>query len=260
MPWVPERHRPAWRAFRWLLPTYLVSVALFFVADRYRAPALVLCAIHAGIVCRSVARHGRAAGWPAVQGTPTTGDGDLRGSGAERGQLVPLPFQLGQADADTLMAVSAIDAGRDDDARTWIDRAVASSPAPGVTWLRAGLAWQARNDLELAERALREAYRLDQGEAAVAFALAEVLITRGKGAEAVPLLEHAERGGVRPDRTRLDLALARWQAGDQSGARATLAAGLPARRCRCCGHARWRPSRRVARTSRPGSSPSIVAT
>jgi protein O-GlcNAc transferase len=143
------------------------------------------------------------------------------------GNCVRLPFQLGQADADTLMAVTAIDAGRDDDARTWIARAVASSPAPGIAWLRAGLAWQARNDLEQAEHALRQAYRLDERQPAVAFALGEVLITRGKGAEAVPLLERAERGGVRPDRTRLDLALARWQAGDQSGARATLAPALP---------------------------------
>ena len=228
MPWMDERHRLAWRAYRWLLPTYLVSVALFFVADRYRAPALVLCAMHAGI----------AAGLWRDTGVRLTGPPSRRARrplvmaicvvlALSAGNVVPLPFQLGQADADTLMAVSAIDAGRDDDARTWIGRAVARGPAPGVTWLRAGLAWQARNDLELAERALREAYRLDQGEAAVAFALAEVLITRGKGAEAVPLLEQAERGGVRLDRTRLDLALARWQAGDQSGARATLAADLP---------------------------------
>lgn len=40
----------AWRLFRWLLPMYLASVALFFVVDRYRAPALVLGAIHLGVL------------------------------------------------------------------------------------------------------------------------------------------------------------------------------------------------------------------
>ena len=79
------------------------------------------------------------------------------------GGLVPLPFHLGEADADTRMALHAIDAGRDDEGRAWLGRAVARHPAPGVPWFRAGLAWQARNELADAERALREAHRLDPG-------------------------------------------------------------------------------------------------
>ena len=42
--------RAAWRWFRWLLPAYLASVAIFFVVDRYRAPALVLGAIFVGVL------------------------------------------------------------------------------------------------------------------------------------------------------------------------------------------------------------------
>ena len=225
---VPAGHRATWRAFRWLLPTYLASVALFFVVDRYRAPALVLCAIHLGLL----------ASWASDRDATTA---VMRASGARlrvmigsglalilvAASLIRLPFQLGEAEADTQMAVHAIGAGHDDEASRWLARAVARHPAPGVAWLRAGLAWQARNDLRQAERALREAHRLDPREAAVAFALGEVLITEGKGADAVPLLERAERAGMRPDRARLDLALARWQAGDETGARATLAAGVP---------------------------------
>ncbi len=47
---VPALHQGAWRWFRWLLPAYLASVAIFFVVDRYRAPALVLGAIFVGIL------------------------------------------------------------------------------------------------------------------------------------------------------------------------------------------------------------------
>ncbi len=141
--------------------------------------------------------------------------------------LIPLPFQLGEADADTRMALHAIDAGRDDEGRAWLDRAVARHEAPGVAWFRAGLAWQARNQLPDAERALREAHRLDPEVGDVAFALAGVLLTEGKGAEAVPLLEQAERAGVRPDRVRLDLSLALWQAGQETRAREVLAHGVP---------------------------------
>jgi Flp pilus assembly protein TadD len=143
------------------------------------------------------------------------------------GGLVPLSFHLGQGEADTRMALHAIASGRDDEARAWLARAGTRHPTPGVAWLRAGLAWQARNDFPAAERALREAHRLDPEVADVSFALAEVLITEGKGGEAAPLLEQAERAGVRPDRVRLDLALAYWQAGDQARAREVLARGVP---------------------------------
>jgi len=104
---------------------------------------------------------------------------------------------------------------------------VARHPAPGVVWFRAGLAWQSRNQLADAERALREAHRLDPDVGDVAFALAGVLLTEGKGAEAVPLLEQAERQGARPDRVRLDLSLALWQAGQQDRAREVLRRGVP---------------------------------
>jgi predicted Zn-dependent protease len=97
-----------------------------------------------------------------------------------------------------------------------------------VAWFRAGLAWQSRNQLADAERALREAHRLDAEVGEVAFALAEVLLTQGKGAEAVPLLEQAEAAHVRPDRVRLDLALALWQARQHERARAVLAGRVPA--------------------------------
>ena len=64
---VPASHAAAWRAFRWLLPTYLASVALFFVVDRYRAPALVLCAVHLGILASWVSdRDARAAAMQAT--------------------------------------------------------------------------------------------------------------------------------------------------------------------------------------------------
>ena len=226
-----------WRVFRWLLPVYLLSVALFFVVDRYRAPALVLGAIHLGVLVSL---------WPAPdrrgQARVTLFTGSRRGVAAGvcavtlmLAGLVPLPFQLGEADADTQMALHAIEQGRDDEADEWMTRAVARHPAPGIAWFRAGLGWRAREEYTRAEGALREARRLDPDVADVTFALAGVLLAQGKGAEALPLLREVEGAEtvVGTPRAwepgvRLDVALAHWQAGDQHQARQTLRGGVPA--------------------------------
>lgn len=218
---VPRREADeAWRAARWLLPTYLVSVALFFVVDRYRAPALVFACLHVGVL----ATLRRA---DVTANAPRLATAGVVAVALAAGALVPLPFHLGVSDADTRMALDAIAHGRDEEADAWIEEAVRIDPAPGVVWLRSGLAWQARGDLARAERALRQAHRIDGDEGAVAFSLAEVLLAAGKGADAVPLLRQAANAGIRPDRVSLDLALAQWQAGDEAGARATLAGGVP---------------------------------
>jgi tetratricopeptide (TPR) repeat protein len=221
---VPEAHRDAWRWFRWLLPVYLLSVAIFFVVDRYRMPALVLGAIHVGLLASMTREHRARAGRGAVAAMIVAVVVFVAG-------LVPLPFQRGEADADTQMAVIAIDAGRDAEGEQWLASAVARHPAPGIAWFRAGLAWQARNDLPRAERALREAYRLDPEVSDVTFALAGVLLSQGKGADALPLLKQLQTGDggaptARAERYRLDIALAHWQNGDEALARGVLASGV----------------------------------
>jgi len=169
----------------------------------------VPCAIHAGVlVAWASDRDARAAAMRAsgarLRVTLAAGLALVLGAAS----VIPLPLQLGEAEADTRMALHAIDTARDDEGRAWLGRAVARHRAPGVAWFRAGLAWQARNQLVDAERSLREAHRLDPEVGDVAFALAGVLLTEGKGAEAAPLFEQAQRAGVRPDRVRLDLSLA----------------------------------------------------
>jgi tetratricopeptide (TPR) repeat protein len=213
--------QPAWAWFRLLLPAYLLSVACFFVVDRYRAPALVLGAIHAGVLA------GRAGALLSLRGVRLWAAAAVALLTLIAGQ-VPLPFQLGHGDADLGMALHAIAQRRDGDAEAWLERATGRLPEAGVAWFRAGLAWQARGDLAQAERALREAHRRDPEIAEVAFALAGVLLSQGKGAEAAPLLASVERAGIHMDRVRLDLALALWQAGDRTGARRLLQAGVPA--------------------------------
>ncbi|HTU99972.1 MAG TPA: tetratricopeptide repeat protein [Luteitalea sp.] len=234
----PARRQAAWRWFRWLLPAYLVSVAMFFVVDRYRAPALVLGAIHLGVLA-SMRRPAvalasrRTATAAAVVAVVVMAAG-----------FIPLPFQLGQGDADAQMAVFAVADGRDEEAERWLARASASHPAPGIASFRAGLGWQSRNEIARAERAFREAHRLDPDVSDTTFALASVLLQQGKGAEALPLLTQLE-GAARTNNAprpweqgiRLDVALAHWQAGDEHLAREALrgrlpAAGLPLLRAR----------------------------
>ena len=219
---VSDDMQHAWSSFRLLLPAYLLSVAVFFVVDRYRAPALVLAAIGVGVLASA-----RRATWTGIVRSPSVIAAALVAIVTMSAGFVRLPFHLGEADADTNMALHAIEAGRDDEARGWLSRAAAHHPTPGVAWLRAGLAWQSSNRMIDAERALREAYRLDPDVGDVAFALGEVLLAQGKGGEAVPLLEQAEAAGVRRDRARLDLALALWQAGQQDRARAALDERVP---------------------------------
>ena len=216
----------AWRWFRWLLPVYLISVALFFVVDRYRAPALVLGAVHLGVLAAMPRESWR---WPVRRATLAA---VIVAAVVSVAGLVPLPFQRGEADADAQMAMRAIGEGKDDDAERWIARAVARHPAPGIVWFRAGLGWQSRNDLARAERALREAHRLDPDVSEATFALAGVLLSQGKGAEALPLLKRVEAqdDGAMPtayaERLRLDVALAHWQAGDETLARGVLESGV----------------------------------
>ena len=215
-----ERQR-AWAWFRLLLPAYLVSVAVFFVVDRYRAPALVLGAIHVGVLA------GRVREALSLRRARTSLAAVVALATLIAGQW-PLPFHLGHGEADLGMALHAIERGRDAEADVWLRRASDRLPSAGVAWFRAGLAWQARGAFVPAERALRESHRRDPEIAEVAFALAGVLLSQGKGAEAAPLLESVERAGSHPDRVRLDRALALWQAGDRSGARELLEAGVPA--------------------------------
>ena len=222
----------AWRWFRWVLPLYLLGVVLTFVVDRYRMPALVVAAVivspllaQAASLARKDMRRAWHALWPAAVVAVVLG----------AVSLLPAPFDLGQGEADTRMALHAIDARDDTSARDWLALAATRHPTPGVGYYRAGLAWQQRGAWAQAEWALREAHRLDGEVPEVGFALGGVLLSQGKGADALPLLEHAERAGVRPDRVRLDLALAQWQAGDRAGARGTLASGVPVE-----GRALWR--------------------
>ncbi len=223
---VAPQHRAAWSWFRWVLPVYLLSVALFFVVDRYRAPALVIGALVLGVLCAM----------PRARGQQQDGRGAVMAMAIALmvfiGGLVPLPFQLGEGDADTQMALHAIEQGRDEDADRWLGRAIARHPLPGLACFRAGLAWQARNDLARAERALREAHRLDPDVSDATFALAGVLLSRGKGADALPLLQQLERAGdraaptARVERLRLGVALAHWQSGDHALARGVLESGV----------------------------------
>jgi tetratricopeptide (TPR) repeat protein len=220
---VPDGHS-AWRWFRLVVPVYLASVVVVFVVDRYRAPSLVMAAVvvapalAAMITARLRLSTPARRDWVAV----------AAGLALLAAAIVPLPFDLGQGEADTRMALHAIAGDRDDEARAWLARADGRRPPPGgVAYFRAGLAWQSQAKWPEAEWALREARRLDPDVPDVAFALAGALLSQGKGAEAVPLLEEADRRGVRPDRVRLDLALGLWQTGREAEARAVVDGGIP---------------------------------
>lgn len=223
---IDDRQRQAWRFMRWALPTYLAGLALVFVVDRYRAPALVMAAVStAPLLAMAWTRPGALL---EEVGRWRLGAATLAGVAVFGAGLVPLPFHLGEGDADLGMALHAIASGQDEAADRWLARAAARHQEPGVVWFRAGLAWQAENNWARSEAALRDAYSRNPDVGEVAFALAGSLLSQGKGTAAVRLLRQAEAAGVRTDRVRLDLALALWQAGDEAAARSLLMGDLPA--------------------------------
>jgi tetratricopeptide (TPR) repeat protein len=221
---IAPNHQRSWRWFRLVLPVYLVSVVVVFVVDRYRAPGLVMAAVVVAPAVRALLAVRTTRSCPTTRAWLAA----VVGLAVLAAALVPLPFDLGQGEADTRMALQAIERNRDDEARAWLARGSGRRPPiGGVAYFRAGLAWQAQAQWSEAEWALREARRLDPDVPDVAFALAGTLLSQGKGGEALPLLQEVDRLGVRPDRARLDLALAFWQAGREHDARALLERGVP---------------------------------
>ena len=131
-----------WGAF---VPAYALSLALFFVASRYRLPLLVaLCVTSGGALSWALG---------ALAERRTAGARRVAAAAAIAAVVAYWPFAIdeGLANERTERLVHLIGEGRQDEARALLDRTVPIHRDPGLLHYRVGRAWldAGRPDLAL---------------------------------------------------------------------------------------------------------------
>jgi tetratricopeptide (TPR) repeat protein len=206
-----------WASFA---PAYVLLVALFFVATRYRLPLTVPLATAAGGAIASLAAAFAAREWRRLA---LTGMAALPFAAAA---LWPTGLYDGAADEETLWVLHLIDGGAGGEAVPRIDRLAKSHPQPGVMWFRVGQAWAGVGRLDEAAAALERSLSIDPGQTGPAKILSLVHAKRGvdrslagNAAGALADLEEAVKLDPEAPAARLNLAALLAEKGDLPRAR-----------------------------------------
>ncbi|MEW6320627.1 MAG: tetratricopeptide repeat protein [Acidobacteriota bacterium] len=203
-----------WAAFA---PIYGLSVAVFFIASRYRMPMLVpLCGSAAALLV-----------WAADR----VRDGDRRRLAAAAGLVGalgllvnwPLGLDDGRGWEQTRRAVWLVQEGRGVEAGEYVARVEPGHPYPAVLHLRVGRAFAAANRFEEAADHFRRSLAADPGQAEALLELGQALTVAGQPEEAARVLRDALDRGHRPDLAAPWLVRALAASGDRDGAVAVLA-------------------------------------
>jgi Flp pilus assembly protein TadD len=213
----------------WLVyaPVYFVSVAIFFVADRYRLPLLVPYAIGAGAAIDFILR----------QRESRTASTRLLGAFGATVLVIGLAanWPLGFRDADgrseerVHMAETYARQGRVDDAEYWLAQALPNSNTVGMAHYRVGLQYVNASLFDRAIGHLTTALKESPGEPHAEFILGQALADSGRLKEAIPHLQAATDAHVTDiDMPGYDLAVALMQTGDLAGAARVLRGVSPA--------------------------------
>ena len=210
-----------WAAF---VPVYAISVAIFFVSDRYRLPLLVPLAASSGAMMARALALARAGAWHRL----------LAGAGAVSVAAAltwwPTGLDDGRQEERTAMAEWLLRQGAVDAGQALVDRLRPDHRQPAMLLFRAGRALQAAGRCEPAIARYRQALDLEPTRAEIRYALGQCLVDAGRAGEAAAHLDAAVRAGVRPDVAPFDLARALAAAGSPGAARAALARlAIPAR-------------------------------
>jgi Flp pilus assembly protein TadD len=182
--------RPAYLAWAALIPLYAVSVALFFVAGRYRLPILVPLAITGagGLTALAAAIRGRR--WIDAAGPVAAG------GAAATLALWPLALDDGRLEERVAMASALAGLGRADDAVARAAAVAREHPEPGTVHYRVALALQAHGDLASAEGEVRRALQIDPAQPEPHATLGQLLARAGRIGEARHHMLRAVRGGA----------------------------------------------------------------
>ena len=181
--------RPGFWVWASFIPIYGLSVAIFFVSDRYRLPLLVpLCVTSAAtigwLIDRFRARRAAQLAAPVL----------VLGL-AFAATSWNLHLNSGLADEQTTKAVWLIEQGEYSQAQEYAARIVPGHSNPGMLRFQMGIALATAGRPENAIRQFREALEFDGNQNAIHLALGQALASAKRPAEAVPHLTRVYDGG-----------------------------------------------------------------
>lgn len=207
--------RPRDRKDYWLWAVYapfaMLSVALIFVAARYRVPfqmALTGCAgaAIAWAIDRVKAQSAGALAVPAVAMAALTGVA-----------VYPTRLDDGRAEELVRMALTEIQSGHLPEGEAWVQRAIARQSPPGLTHVRIGQMYEGLNKPAEALTHYKQALVSDPKEPVVHFVMGRALMATGELSAAVRELAGARVGAQQDAASRLlVIALARQRRIDET--------------------------------------------
>jgi tetratricopeptide (TPR) repeat protein len=177
----------AWGA---LVPLYAISVAVFFVAGRYRLPILVPLAIAGAGGVTSVIAALRTRRWIDAA-LPLAALGI-----AATATLWPLTLDDGRLEERVAMASALAALGRPAEAVARAAAVAREHPEPGTVHYRVALALQAHGDLSSAEAEVRRALSIDPRQPEAHAVLGQLLARAGRAGEARHHMLRAAAGGA----------------------------------------------------------------
>jgi tetratricopeptide (TPR) repeat protein len=208
-PRTSRRDYYVWLAF---VPSFAVSVAAFFISERYRMPLLIPLCIGAAaavdLAWRALERReAKTLVAPAAAFLALFG-------------LANWPHGLhdGRWDEGLRMAERLVVIGRYDEAEQWVQKLEPEAPRQGIVDYTVGVAYLSKNENAKALAHLTKAVQLDPGRPNVEYALGEALLRSDKPQEAIPYLRRGFDGNANVPLPGYDLALALEKTGDLAGA------------------------------------------
>ena len=203
-----------WAAF---VPAYAISLAVFFVASRYRLPLLVaLCVTSGGALSWALG---------ALAERRASGARRVAATAACAAFVAYWPFALdeGLAKERVERLVHLIGDGQHGEARALLERTVPIHRNPGLLHYRVGRAWLDAGRPDLAVEHFEKSLVAAPGQGEVHLVLGQALLRLQRPAEAIPHFERARAASVFADVTGLDLARALLATGRGGDARAVVA-------------------------------------
>jgi len=202
------------QALVWLsfVPVYAVSVAMFFVAERYRLPLLVPLCVGSGIALDALITQMAARRWRTLL---LPGLATIVGLGLVNSKqtINDARWMEGLKMAQRLAILN-----RDAEAAEWVKKLVLGASTPGEVQYNVGMQYLLGNKLDRALPYLIEAQRLEPGQADVEYGLGQALLKAGRAAEALPHLRRGVDAGTTNPVAGYDLAVALQTTGDLAGA------------------------------------------
>jgi tetratricopeptide (TPR) repeat protein len=222
---VPAAQRIEYLVWLTFVPAYVLAVAIFFVAERYRLPLLVPYAIGAGAAIDAVVTY------VGARPVPTRSLLAVGAAAAVLFTVVNWPLGIvdgdGRSEERVHMAENLALLGRVDEAEQWLALALPTNSNPGEAQYRVGVQFVNASRLTPAIAHLSDSLTIAPSEPHAEFALGQALAAAGRIQEAIPHLQRAVDAGTDIDLAGYDLAVAFMETGDFAGAARALRAVTP---------------------------------